>query len=153
MSIAPVRKEIVVEAPQARAFEVFTAGMNRWWPRQHHIGKSPMKEIIVEPRVGGRWYSVCEDGSQCDIGKVQAWDPPGRLLLAWQISGEWQFDPAFVTDVEVTFTAEGPKRTRVVLEHRDLERFGKKAEEIRKSIGDEGGWPHILVEFARVAGG
>src|SRR3954451_4802511 len=112
-SVPPITKQLVVNASQAHAFRVFTAGMDRWWPRQHHIGASPMKEIIVEPREGGRWFTMCEDGSECDIGKVLAWEPPGRLLLAWQITGEWKYEPSFVTEVEVVFTPVGARRTRV----------------------------------------
>jgi uncharacterized protein YndB with AHSA1/START domain len=150
-SIAPVRKEIVVEASQERAFRVFTAGMNRWWPREHHIGTSPLKIMIVEERAGGRWYSVCEDGSECGVGKVLTWEPPRRIVLAWQITAEWKFDPEFVTEAEVNFLVEGPKRTRVTIEHRNIERFGVKADEIRKEFDSPGGWSSTLDHFAKAA--
>jgi uncharacterized protein YndB with AHSA1/START domain len=149
--IEPVRREVVVETSQARAFEVFTAGIDRWWPREHHIGKSPLAKSVLEPGVGGRWYTICQDGSECDVGKVLIWDPPRRLVLAWQINAQWQHDPNFLTEVEVQFTAEGPKRTRVELEHRNLERFGQQAEAIRKSIGAATGWGRILESFAAQA--
>lgn len=151
MAIAPVRKEIVVEAPAAHAFRVFTDGVDRWWPRQHHIGKSPLKRAVIEPGMGGRWYSVCEDGSECDIGRVLAWDPPHRLVMSWQINGAWQFDPAFVTEVEVTFTPDGPAKTTVVVEHRDLERYGAQAAAIREMIGADTGWGLIVNNFAEAA--
>jgi len=70
--IAPVRKQLIVKASQSRAFAVFTAEMSRWWPATHSILKSPLKECIVEPRVGGRWYAVGEDGSSCETGYVIA---------------------------------------------------------------------------------
>jgi uncharacterized protein YndB with AHSA1/START domain len=149
--IDPVLREVLVETSQARAFEVFTAGIDRWWPREHHIGKSPLARAVLEPGVGGRWYSICEDGTECDVGKVLVWDPPRRLVLAWQITARWQHDPSFLTEVEVVFTAEGPKRTRVALEHRNLERFGEHAEAIRKSIGADTGWGRILESFAASA--
>ncbi|MFI5232035.1 MAG: SRPBCC family protein [Gemmatimonadales bacterium] len=151
MAIAPVRKEIVVEAPSAHAFRVFTDGVDRWWPRQHHVGKSPLKRAIIEAAPGGRWYSICEDGSECDIGRVLVWDPPHRLVLSWQITGEWKFDPAFVTEVEVTFTPDGAARTTVVLEHRNLERYGAQAAAIRESIGADTGWGLIVKNFAEAA--
>jgi uncharacterized protein YndB with AHSA1/START domain len=94
---------------------------------------------------------VCEDGSQCDVGKVLAWEPPGRLVLAWQITAQWEYDAALVTEVEVTFTAEGPKRTKVELEHRDLARFGVAAEGLRNTIDGPGGWSLILEQFAKAA--
>lgn len=150
-SIEPVRIEIVVETSQEQAFRVFTTGIDRWWPPQHHIGKSPLKKAVLEPRLGGRWYAICEDGTECDTGKVLAWEPSGRLLLAWQITAQWQFDANFVTEVEVTFTADGPKRTRVTLEHRNLERFGETAAELRKAIGASSGWGAIVDSFKKAA--
>jgi uncharacterized protein YndB with AHSA1/START domain len=149
--VEPVRKEVLVEASQERAFRVFTDGVDRWWPRQHHIGKSPLKRSIIEPKLGGRWYATCEDGTECDTGRVLVWEPPGRLVLAWQITASWQYDPSFVTEVEVTFVAEGPKRTRVTLEHRDLHRFGTAVEGLRKQIDAPGGWKLILEQFASTA--
>lgn len=149
--IEPVRKQIIVEASREHAFRVFTDGIDRWWPRQHHIGKSPLKRAVLEARAGGRWYSVCEDGSECDTGKVLVWDPPNRLVLAWQITAAWNYDPSFVTEVEVTFVAAGPRKTRVEFEHRDLHRFGGAVEEIRKQIDADGGWRLILERFADTA--
>lgn len=152
MSQVPaVRKEILVATTPERAFKVFTDGIDRWWPRQHHIGSTPLKREVLEPGLGGRWYGVSEDGSECDIGKVLVWEPPGRLLLTWQITAEWKYDPNFVTEVEVTFTAEGPKSTRVVLEHRELHRYGVAAGEYRKMIDAPEGWGVAMRQFAEAA--
>jgi uncharacterized protein YndB with AHSA1/START domain len=150
-SVPSVRKSVVVATSAERAFRLFTDGIDRWWPRGHHIGTSPLKRAVIEPRAGGRWYAVSEDGSECDTGKVLSWEPPRRLLLAWQINSQWKYDPQFLTEVEVTFTPEGPKRTRVELEHRNLERFGLDAAELRKSIDSSGGWGELLETFARTA--
>jgi uncharacterized protein YndB with AHSA1/START domain len=147
--IAPVRKQLVVKASQSRAFTVFTAEMSRWWPATHSILKSPLKECIVEPRVGGRWYTVGEDGSSCQTGYVIAWQPPEALVLAWQINAEWQFDPELLTEVEVRFIAEGADTTRIELEHRYLERMGAKAAEARNAVDSPGGWGAILEPFKR----
>jgi len=149
--VEPVRKQIVVKATQERAFRVFTAGIDRWWPREHHIGTSPLERAVLEERPGGRWYSVSEDGSECDVGKVLSWEPPRRLLLAWQLTADWKYDPAFVTEVEVTFTAQGPNETRVELEHRDLERYGERAQALRKALDSAGGWPKIVENFGAIA--
>jgi len=151
-AVPPITKQLVVNTSAAQAFRVFTAGMNRWWPRQHHIGTAPLKEVIVEPRAGGRWYSISEDASQCDTGKVLVWEPPQRLVLSWQITAEWKFEPAFVTEIEVRFTAEGPRRTRVDFEHRHLERYGEAAEALRKQMNDPKGWHITLDAFAGAAG-
>ncbi len=150
-AVLPVIKNLTVKTSQERAFRVFTDGMSRWWPPEHHIGSSPLKSMVVEPREGGRWYSVSEDGSECDLGKVLVWQPPNRLVLAWQITAAWAFDPSFVTEIEVKFSAQGPKLTQVDFEHRNLERYGEAAEGIRQQIGAATGWPKIMDQFARDA--
>ena len=143
---APVRRSVTVKAPPERAFEVFTDGIGRWWPRSHHVGAAPMKGAVIEPRAGGRWYEVGEDGSQCDWGKVLVWEPPSRVVLAWQLNSRFRYDPTLVTEVEVRFTPEG-EQTRVDLEHRNLERFGADAEEMRGKIGGDNGWISVLGHF------
>jgi uncharacterized protein YndB with AHSA1/START domain len=147
--LAPIRKQLTVEAPAERAFRVFTANMITWWPKEHHIGRSPMANCVVEPKVDGRWYEICEDGSECEWGKVLAWDPPHRLVLAWQLNFEFKFDPALITEVEVTFTPLGPNRTQVDFEHRNLERFGASAAGVAGAM--DAGWGQILESFARTA--
>ena len=144
-----VKKQIVVEASQQRSFRTFTDGIDRWWPREHHIGASPLERMIVEPRAGGRWYSVCKDGSEVEVGKVVAWEPPGRLVLAWQLTAAWQYDPAFSTEIEVGFFAEGPRRTRVELEHKQLERYGADAETVKKTFESDDAWAASLAAFGR----
>lgn len=150
--LEPVRKTIVVETSQVRAFQVFTEGLDRWWPRNsHHIGKAAVERCVLEPREGGRWYERGVDGTECEWGKVLRWEPPSRVVLAWQIDGNWQFDPELITEVEVRFIPEGPARTRVELEHRDLERFGDRAEAMHKTFESPGGWPGLLQRFANEA--
>lgn len=144
---APVRKSIFVEASPDHAFEVFTAGIGRWWPKSHKIGPSDLDRPIIEPRSGGRWYELDVDGTECEIGKVAAWEPPTRLLLIWQLTPEFKFDPDLITEVEVLFTPEDGG-TRVDLEHRDLERMGDKAEAMRETVSGPGGWPALLQLFA-----
>jgi len=144
-----VKKQIVVETSQPRAFRTFTDGIDRWWPREHHIGKSPLERMVVEPRSGGRWYSICKDGSEVDVGKVVAWEPPGRLVLTWQITADWQYDPEFSTEIEVSFVAEGARRTRVELEHKQLERYGAAADAMKNTFESDDAWAAQLAAFAR----
>jgi uncharacterized protein YndB with AHSA1/START domain len=147
-----VRRSIVVEAPQDRAFAVFTEGMTTWWPiDSYSIGSKPMAEAVVEPRAGGRWFERAADGTECDWGRVLAWEPPARVVLEWQISADWQPDPEIHTEVEVRFTAEGERRTRVDLEHRGLESFGGRAEQMRAVFGSDDGWNGLLGRFAAKA--
>jgi len=144
---APVRKSLTVPAPPARAFEVFTAGFGSWWPKSHSIGDSPLKQGVIEGRVGGRWYGALEDGSEQPWGEVLAWEPPSRLVLAWRISTAWAYDPDLLTEVEVTFAPEGAG-TRVTLEHRLLENMGDGAEGARASFESDGGWMGLLRLYA-----
>ncbi len=146
---APVRRSLTVKASQTRAFEVFTARISSWWPKSHHIGAAEPEAVLIEPREGGRWFERAPDGTECDLGKVLAWEPPGRLVLGWQIAADWRFDPKLLTEVEVNFIAEGPELTRVELEHRDLERFGETAEAMRQAVDGPNGWPLILGSYAR----
>lgn len=147
---APVRKSIFVNAPPARAFDTFANGIGRWWPKSHKIGQAELDRPILEPRSGGRWYELGVDGSQCDVGKVLTWDPPARLVLIWQLTAEFKFDPDLVTEVEVQFTPEA-EGTRVDLEHRNLERLGDTAETLREKIDSPGGWGGLLALFAEEA--
>jgi len=146
----PVQKSVVLHATPEHAFAVFTAGMSRWWIKTHHIGAAPLKDVVIEPHSGGRWYERGEDGSECDWGRVLVWEPPRRLVLTWQIDAQWKYDPGLVTELEVTFTPAGEQVTRVALEHRNLERYGERAEAIRAQL--DGGWPKLVESFANACG-
>jgi uncharacterized protein YndB with AHSA1/START domain len=148
--VEPVTKTIRVQATPARAFEVFTAGMGRWWMPSHSISptKIPIAEVVIEPRVGGRWYERGIDGSECDWGRVLLWEPATRLVLAWQIGAQWHFDATLLTEVEVRFTAQASGVTEVKLEHRQLERFGDAAAAVRAALASHGGWSSLLERYA-----
>lgn len=109
-----------------------------------------MKEAVIEPRAGGRWFERGEDGSECIWGRVLIWEPPARVVLGWQINGEFKYDAAVVTEVEVRFIPEGANVTRVELEHRHLERFGEKAALLREKVDSPNGWGLLLERFAAV---
>lgn len=152
VTMTSVQKTVRVSAPPSRAFEIFTAGMSRWWIKSHSINKSPIKDIVLEGRSAGRWFERGEDGSECQWGKVLAWEPPSRLVLAWQINQKWQFDHNLLTEVEVRFIADG-SGTLVELEHRNLDRFGAAAEDMWKAFDSPGGWTGLLENFAKEAVG
>jgi uncharacterized protein YndB with AHSA1/START domain len=147
ISPAPVRHAVTVEAAIERAFEVFTSQFGLWWPASHKIGASPMKTAVIEPRVGGRWYEIGEDGAECQWGDVLAWEPPHRVLLAWRIGADWRFDAGLLTEVEVKFVALEAGRTRVELEHRLLENMGDAAAAARATFDSDQGWRGILGGF------
>ena len=146
-----VRKEVVVEAPVERAFRVFTERFDAWWPRDHHILKAPLAKAVIEPAAGGRWYEIATDGSECDWGKVLVWDPPKRLVMAWQLNGTWDYDPNLITELELRFTPLGDMKTRVELEHRHLERLGELAEQTYATLNSSEGWITHLTLFAKEA--
>jgi uncharacterized protein YndB with AHSA1/START domain len=150
---AVVRRTITVPVSQQRAFDVFTAQFGKWWPRDYHIGESPMADFVLEPNVGGRWYELGVDGTECDTGRVTAFEPPERLMLAWQLNERWQYDPdpAHASEVEVRFIAEGPSQTRVELEHRGFERHGASADGVRGGVDAPSGWTYVLELFANSA--
>jgi hypothetical protein len=141
LRIIAIKKEVLVAARQETAFEVFTGKMDTWWPRTHHVGMSPMVSFVLEPHVNGRWYTCHEDGSEVNIGYVLVWDPYGRLILNWQVNANFHCDPNVNTEIEVLFIPEGPNKTLVKLEHRNLERLGDG----QKTVEDmERGWGMIL---------
>lgn len=146
-----VFRSVTVPLPRERAFELFTTRMGAFWPADHSIGAADLADVVVEPHVGGRWYERGVDDSECDWGRVAAWEPPGRIVLVWQIGADWKRDPALETDVEVTFTDAGPGRTRVDLTHHHLERYGDQAEAMRAIFDSPGGWNGTLTAFVTLA--
>ena len=147
-----VRKTIRVKAPQDIAWRVFTEQMGTWWPlAAYKIGKANAVDAVIEPRIGGRWYERGEDGSTCDWGSVLAWEPNARLLLSWDIDANFQYDPELKTEIEVRFIAEADGFTRVELEHRRLDRFGARREEMRNVFDKTGDWGQLLAAFAQKA--
>jgi len=152
-TLAPVRKTILVNASVDHAFKVFTDGFDTWWPRQHHIGKSPMQKAVIEGKLGGRCYSHQVDGTDCPWGTVTVWEPPARFVFAWQITPQWQYQPDIEcsSEVEVRFTADASGMTRVDLEHRNFERQGEGAAAMRAGVDTEQGWGALMKLFAAAA--
>jgi uncharacterized protein YndB with AHSA1/START domain len=150
-TVEPIRREVVVGIGQAKAFALFTSDMTVWWPPAHHIGSAPIREIVVEPHTGGRWFTKHEDGSETSTGFVEAWEPPGRLVLTWQIGGDWHYHEDLVTTVEVRFESLGDERTRVSVEHR-MDGFGADAATMRTTFDDPGAWTATLAAYAEAAG-
>jgi uncharacterized protein YndB with AHSA1/START domain len=146
-----VRKELMISASQKRAFQTFTDGLDLWWPRAHHIGKAELKRAVLEAKANGRWYEIGVDGSECDWGRVLVWNPPHKIVLAWQITAAWQYDPNFLTEVEVNFVELGPNLTQFTLEHRNIDRFGEKAPQMWSAFDSDGGWGGLSASFAKAA--
>jgi uncharacterized protein YndB with AHSA1/START domain len=145
-----VRNSIVVEAPIERAFSVFTDGFGSFKPPEHNILAVEIAETVFEPRVGGHLYDRGVDGSECRWARVLAYEPPNRVVISWDISPQWQLetDPEKASEVEVRFFSETPDRTRLELEHRNLERHGEGWEGVRDGVAGDEGWPLYLQRFA-----
>lgn len=154
-AVAPVVRDVVVNAPVDTCFSVFVDRFDSWWPPEHHIGDRKIVAFRVEPEVGGRCYDIDTDGHENHWGTVLALEPPTRFVFAWHVQGDWTIDtdPARQSEVEVTFTALGPERTEVRLEHRHLERHGGGAAGVHRGIDSPGGWSGSLRRFADVAEG
>lgn len=148
-----VQESIVVDAPVERAFQVYTEEMGTWWPPDHHVLQAELAEMVLEPRVGGRVYDRGVDGSECQWSRVLAYEPPHRLVYSWDITLAWgiESDPAKASEVEVRFIPQGATRTRIELEHRNLERHGDGWENMRDAVGSPDGWRKGLVAFAERA--
>ncbi len=144
-----VQASIVVEAPIERAFSVFTNDIGSWWPPEHHILQGELADMVFEPRQGGHVYDRGVDGSECHWGRVLAYEPPTRVVISWDVSPQWQIeaDPSKTSEVEVRFVSESPSRTRVELEHRNLERHGEGWEQLRDAVGSPDGWALSLRRF------
>jgi hypothetical protein len=153
---AVVKKSVRVKASIEHAFHVFVEQMETWWPKSHHIGAQVWELIVIEPRVGGRWYEQDAAGGQCDWGTVLQWNPPHKARFRWHVgpkrdSAAWGYDPdaSRASEVEIRFTAEGGA-TLVELEHSKLERHGIGAEKLRAIFDSPDAWELILAGYARV---
>ena len=145
-----IRTEVVVDAPQERAFEVFTERFDQIKPREHNLLSVDIAESVFEPRAGGRVYDRGVDGSECQWGRVLAYEQPERIVFTWDISPRWQLetDREHGSEVEIRFIAETTERTRVELEHRHLDRHGEGWEGLREGVAGDQGWPLYLGRYA-----
>lgn len=148
--ISTVRRHIVVNAPLAEAFKVFTQRFGDFKPREHNLLSSPIVATVFEERVGGHIYDRAEDGSECRWARILAFEPPERVVFSWDISPRWQIEtkPELTSEVEVRFIAETSQRTRVELEHRHIDRHGAGWESLRDGVDNDAGWPFYLRRYA-----
>jgi uncharacterized protein YndB with AHSA1/START domain len=145
-----IRRQIVVDAPIDRAFAVFTERFGDFKPPEHNLLAAPIAETVFEPVVGGNIVDRAADGSECRWARILAYDPPDRVVFSWDISPRWQVetDPEQTSEVEVRFIAETPQRTRLELEHRNIDRHGPGWEAVSEGVAGDGGWPLYLNRYA-----
>jgi uncharacterized protein YndB with AHSA1/START domain len=152
----PVLSSIVVDAPIDQAFAVFTEGIASWWPPDHHIIEAELATMEFEPWVGGSIIDRGVDGSECRWARVLVYEPPDRIVFSWNLNLQWtlETDNDRTSEVEVRFTSVDPGRTRVDLEHREIQRHGDGWEGMHSAVGSPEGWMVGLERFAaRLASG
>ena len=148
---AVVKKSLVLNCSRDHAFQVFTQNMGRWWPATHHVGNTPFRDVLIEPRARGRWYEINVNDEQGLWGYVLAWEPTRRLVLSWHLDTTFTFNPDLdrASEIEIGFHQLGKNQVRVEFEHRHIERHGAGYEKLRDML--DGGWVGILEEFTRCA--
>jgi len=147
---ATVNKAIVVNAPIEEAFRVFTDRFGDFKPPEHNLLGAPITETVFEGRAGGHIFDRAADGSECHWARVLIYEPPTRVVFSWDIGPTWQVEQDLdnTSEVEVRFTADGPTRTRVELEHRNLDRHGPGWDGVRAGVDGDEGWSLYLDRYA-----
>jgi uncharacterized protein YciI len=143
-TVPPIRREILVDADPAAAFEVFTAGLGRWWP---------LKELSVYGKdatvafTGGQIVERSPGGEAAVWGTVTRWEPPVAVAFTWHPG-----QPAErASHVEVTFAAAAAQ-TLVRVEHTGWDAFD---DPIAARAEYDHGWPMVVGRYAEhvLAGG
>ena len=149
--IEPIRLSFEVDCPVERAFDIWTARIAQWWPKDHTVSADDDLIVVLEGRAGGRIFERQRSGVEHDWGEVTAWEPPTRLGYTWHLNR----DRSDATDVEIRFIAHGQAATTVEIEHRGWERLGADGESWRDR--NRGGWatllPHYVAAAAQPNGG
>lgn len=151
-TIAAARQSVTVPLTQERAYDLFVDEFDSWWPKGSHTTADATR-VVLEARPEGRWGEVDAKGEFSPWGRVLAAERPDRILLAWQLDPDFDFDPdiARQTEVEVTFVADAESSTVVTLEHRGFGVWGERGVGMRDSVSAEGGWTALLNAYAALA--
>ena len=146
---AATQQSVTVPLNPEQAFELFVDRLDEWWPHEGTHSLTEAESFVLEARPEGRWGELATDGSFQPWGRVLTVDRPNRILLAWQLTPDFAYDPdpSLQTEVEVTFAAEDDG-TRVTLEHRGFEVWGEKGAAVRDSVSSDGGWRGLLEGYA-----
>jgi len=138
-SLAPIRREILVDAHPDQAFVVFTAQIGKWWPVASHSVHGEGSTVVFE---NNQFIEIAADGQRTVWGTVTEWRPGERLAFSWYPSA----DADHASHVTVTFAAsdEQTLQTLVTLVHDGWEVFADPAD--ARAEYDEG-WPVVLAEL------
>ncbi len=140
LAIEVVRKAVTVDCAVDEAFRIFTGDALSWWPVESHSIHETVSAVVFEPEVGGEVFEISASGEKGHWATVLEWEPPSRLVLAWNILDA----ETFPTEVEVRFVPEG-EGTRVELEHRGWERLAGGGPAKRESY--DRGWDVVLGRY------
>jgi len=104
-----------VPASPERAFAAFTEEIGAWWKPNGLFNFTPRSPGVLSFDGGpdGRLIETLANGKVFEIGRIRAWEPPGRLVFGWR---QATFAPGQDTEVEVTFEPVG-EETRVTVVH------------------------------------
>lgn len=139
-TLAPIVKTRTVACDPERAFTVFTREVGTWWPTETHaLHPGEVEQVVWEEHVGGIVYELATSGARATWATVLTWEPPHRLVIAWQVNPE-----RLGTELEVRFT-EIDGGTRVDVEHRGFENVADGA---TMRSGYDTGWEHVLAQYA-----
>lgn len=141
VKIESIRKQLRVRLPVEKAFDLFTAGIGKWWPLMtHSVGEEQAKTCFFEGWVGGRIVEFLKDGTQSEWGQVIAWEPFHRVSFHWYPGRT--LDTA--QEVTVTFS-EIPGGSLIELVHTGWETLGGAAQSRRD--GYDTGWDFVLAKY------
>ncbi len=143
--IEPIRLAFEVDCAVDHAFEVWTARIAQWWPKDHTVSAEDDLTVVLEPRRGGRIFERRASGAEHEWGEVTVWEPPTRLGYTWHLNR----DRSDATDVEIRFVPRGNAATRIEIEHRGWERLGADGESWRNR--NRGGWSTLLPHYVVAA--
>ena len=145
-----VTRTVTVDVPIERAFSVFTERFGDFKPPEHNMLGVPIAETVFEHHIGGHIYDRGTDGTECRWARVLAFEPPHRVVVSWDISPYWQIETNLdhTSEVEIRFIAETPQRTRLELEHRNIDRHGPGWEGVHDGVADDAGWTLYLDRYA-----
>jgi uncharacterized protein YndB with AHSA1/START domain len=141
----PLRKSVTVPVAPQRAFELFTAHVHEWWPlATHSVGAEEAAGVVFGEGVGGIIVETLADGTTSVWGTVTDWEPPHRVAFTWHAGTP----AAEATRVEVTFTADGPAGTVVLLVHSG---WARRPDGASARAGYDTGWEPVIASFAQTA--
>lgn len=131
--VPPIRREVVVQLDPDDAFELFTGRIGDWWP----VGELSVFGAGATVAFAEGELVESSGGRTSVWGRVTEWQPGARVAFTWHPGR----DPERASRVSVSFVAQEPGRTRVVLDHSGWEAF----EDPAAARGEyDRGWPKVL---------